>query len=163
MSPRRAILLTPVIGLLFLNGCGPDPEQMKTEAQQALSVGDFSQAREISTRALEQVPESEKRLTWSLERIRLEALAREGQAAEALETLERLAAEYPEQAGTSLYLAIASYLGDAGDATGAIDILVAGDKRFPEESEKFEAQIRELQAGGLDPAEVERLRSLGYL
>ena len=163
MNPRRAILLTPVIALLFLIGCGPDPEQMKTEAQQALSVGNFSQAREISTRALEQVPDSDKRLTWSLERIRLEALARESQAAEAGQTLERLAAEYPEQAGASLYLAIASYIKDAGDAGGAIDILVAGDKRFPEESEKFEAQIRELQAVGLDPAEIERLRSLGYL
>ena len=109
------------------------------------------------------MPESEKRLTWSLERIRLEALARENQAAEARETLERLAAEYPAQANASLYLAIASYLEDAGGASGAIDILVAGDERFPEESEKFEAQIRELQAGGLDPAEIERLRSLGYL
>lgn len=163
MNPRRAILLTPVVGLLFLIGCGADPEQLKNEAQHALSVGDFSQAREISTRALEQVPESEKRLIWSLERIRLEALARENQAAGARETLERLATEYPEQANASLYLAIASYLQEAGDASGAIDILVAGDKRFPEESEKFEAQIRELQAGGLDPAEIERLRSLGYL
>jgi len=163
MSPRRAILLTPVIGLLFLIGCGSDPEQMKKEAQHALSVGDFSQAREISTRALEQLPESEKRLIWSLERIRLEALARDNQAAGARETLERLATGYPEQANASLYLAIASYLQGAGDASGAIDILVAGDERFPEESEKFEAQIRELQAGGLDPAEIERLRSLGYL
>jgi tetratricopeptide (TPR) repeat protein len=163
MNRRRAILLTPVIALLFLVGCGADPEQLKIEAQHALSVGNFSQAREICTRALEQVPESEKRLTWSLERIRLEALARENQAAEARETLERLAAEYPEQADASLYLAIASYLTDAGDTSGAIDILVAGDERFPEESEKFEAQIRELQAGGLDPAEIERLRSLGYL
>ena len=149
--------------MTVLIGCGPDPEQLKIEALQALSVGNFSQAREISTRALEQVPESEKRLSWSLERIRLEALAREGQGADALEALERLAAEYPDQAGASLYLAIASYLQDAGDASGAIDILVAGDERFPGESAKFEAQIRELQAGGLDPAEIERLRSLGYL
>ena len=163
MNLRRAILLTPVIGLVFLIGCGPDVEQLEDDAQQALSVGNFSQARELSTRALEQVPDSDKRLTWSLERIRLEALARESQAAEAGQTLERLAAEYPEQAGASLYLAIASYIKDAGDAGGAIDILVAGDKRFPEESEKFEAQIRELQAVGLDPAEIERLRSLGYL
>jgi hypothetical protein len=167
MHPRRAISLltlwTPLIGLMFLIGCGPDPEQMKDEAQQALSVGDFSQAGEISTRALEGVPASDKRLAWSLERIRLEALARDKQAAEARETLERLATEYPGQAGADLYLAIASYLKDAGDAAGAIDVLVAGDERFPEESEKFEAQIQELRAGGLDPAEIERLKSLGYL
>ena len=45
----------------------------------------------------------------------------------------------------------------------AVAILLAGDERFPEESDKFKAQIQELQAGGLDPAEIERLRSLGYL
>ena len=163
MNARRAILLTPLLGLMFLIGCGPDAEQLKEEAQQALSVGDFSQAREISARALEQLPESEKRLTWSLERIRLEALARDKQAGEVRESLERLAAEYPAQANASLYLAMASYVRDAGDTGGAVDILIAGDKRFPEESEKFKAMIQELQAGGLDPAEIERLRSLGYL
>ena len=164
MQARRAILLTPVIGLVFLIGCGPDVDQLKDEAQQALSVGNFSQAREISTRALESVPEAEKRLAWSLERIRLEALARDDQPAEALETLERLAAEYPAQANASLYLAIASYARGAGSTGGAIEILVAGDERFPEDSEKFKAQIQELEAGGgLDPAEIERLRSLGYL
>ena len=164
MQPRRTILWTPLIGLLFLIGCSPDPAQLKDEAQQALSVGDFSQAREISARALGQVPESDKRLIWSLERIRLEALARDNQAAEAFETLERLAAEYPAQADASLYLAIASYLEEAGGAGGAIDILVAGDKRFPEKSEQFEAEIQELhEAGSMDPAEIERLRSLGYL
>ena len=95
---------------------------------------------------------------------RLEALARGKQAAEARETLERLATEYSGQANAALYLAIASYVRDAGDAGGAIDILVAGDERFPEESEKFEAAIQELhQAGSMDPAEIERLKSLGYL
>jgi predicted Zn-dependent protease len=164
MNLRRTILLTPVIGLVFLIGCGPDAEKLEDDAHQALSVGNFSQAREISTRALEQVPESEKRLIWSLERIRLEALARDDQAAEARETLERLAAEYPSQANASLYLAIASYVRDAGNSSGAIDILVAGDKRFPEDSEKFKAQIQELHESGLmDPAEIERLRSIGYL
>ena len=40
----------------------------------------------------------------------------------------------------------------------------AGDERFPEESEKFKAQIQELHESGLmDPAEIERLRSIGYL
>jgi hypothetical protein len=163
MNTRRAILVTPLVGLLFLIGCGTDPEQLKTEAQHALSVGNFSQARELSTRALEQAPASQKRLVWSLERIRLEALARGEQAGEARQTLERLAGEYPAQANADLYIAIASYAREAGDTSGAIDILVAGDARFPEESEKFKEQIRELQEAGLDPAEIERLRSIGYL
>lgn len=155
--------LTPVIGLLLLIGCGPDLEQMKNDAQQALSVGDFTQAREISSQALEQAPPSEKRLVWALERIRLEALARDNQGEAAREALERLSSEYPTQANASLYLAIASYLRDAGATSSAIDVLVAGDERFPEDSEKFKAMIGELEAGGLDPAEVERLKSLGYL
>jgi predicted Zn-dependent protease len=157
-------LLTPLIGLALFIGCGPDLEQRKDEAQKALSVGNFSQAREISSQALEQASGADKRLLWALERIRLEALARENQGEQARETLERLAAAYPGQANASLYLAIASYLEDAGGTSSAIDILVAGDERFPEESEKFEAMISELKAGGgLDPAEIERLKSLGYL
>ena len=163
MNPRRAILFFELLGLSFLIGCGLDLEQLKNEAQDALSVGNFSQAREISTRALEQGPGSDERLTWALERIRLEALARGGETADARDTLERMAGEYPSQVNASLYLAIASYLHEAGDAGGAIEILVAGDKRFPEESEKFKTQIQEFEASGLDPAEIDRLRSLGYL
>jgi predicted Zn-dependent protease len=163
MKLRRTISLTPAFGLALLIGCSPGLEQMKDEAQQALSVGNFSQAREISAQALERAPASEKRLLWSLERIHLEALARDNQGEEAQETLERLAAEYPAQANASLYLAIATYLREAGGTSSAIDILVAGDQRFPEESEKFKALINEMEAGGLDPAEIERLKSLGYL
>jgi tetratricopeptide (TPR) repeat protein len=163
MRLRSISCLTPVIGLALLIGCGPNLEQQKNEAQQALNVGNFSQARELSSQALEQAPASEKRLLWALERIRLEALARENQGEPARETLERLAGEYPAQANASLYLAIATYLKDAGGISSAIDILVAGDERFPEESEKFKAMIDEMQAGGLDPAEIERLKSLGYL
>jgi outer membrane protein assembly factor BamD (BamD/ComL family) len=165
MKVRLAIRLTPVIGLLFLIGCGPGVEEMKSEAQQALSVGNFSQAREISSRALKQAPASDKRLTWSLERIRLEALARSGEGEAARTTLKRLSGEYPEQSNAALYLAIATYLKDSGGdgASSALDILIDGDQRFPEQSEKFKALIQEIQAGGLDPAEIERLKSLGYL
>ena len=163
MKTPSTISLTPAIGLLLLIGCGPDLEQMKNDAQQALSVGNFTQAREISSQALERAPASDKRLVWALERVHLEALARGNQGEEARETLERLTAEYPTQANASLYLAIASYLRDACGTSSAIDILVAGDERFPEETEEFKAMIGEMEAGGLDPAEIERLKSLGYL
>jgi hypothetical protein len=163
MRLRSISFLTPTLGLALLIGCGPDLEKQKNEAQQALSVGNFSQARELSSQALEQAPGADERLVWALERIRLEALARENQGEQARETLERLATEFPAQANAALYLAIASYLRDAGGTSSAIDILVAGDERFPEESEEFKAMISDLQAGGLDPAEIERLKSLGYL
>ena len=163
MRARRTVLLTPAICLTLLIGCGPNFEQMKSDAQEALNVGDFTQAQEIASEALEGAPASEKRLLWALERIRLEALARDNQGEQVRETLERLAAEYPTQAGAPLYLAIASYLRDAGGSSSAIDILVAGDERFPEESEEFKAMIDEMESGGLDPADIERLKSLGYL
>jgi len=163
MKLRDLRLLTPALGLALLIGCGPDLEKQKNEAQQALSVGNFGRAREVSSKALEQAPAADQRLRWALERIRLEALARENQGEQTRETLERLAEEYPTQANAALYLAIASYLKDAGGTSSAIDVLVAGDERFPEESEKFKAMISELKAGGLDPAEIERLKSLGYL
>ena len=163
MRPRLTPCLTPALCLALLIGCSADPEQLKNEAQHALSVGDFSQARDISTQALALATGSEKRLVWALERIRLEALARGDEGDETRESLERLAAEYPAQANASLYLAMATYLRDAGGTSSAIDILVAGDVRFPEESEKFKAMIQEMEAGGLDPAEIERLKSLGYL
>jgi len=165
MRPRLipSLTLTPAICLALLIGCSADPEQLKNEAQQALSVGNFAQARDISTQALAQATGSEKRLVWALERIRLEALARNDEGDETRESLERLTAEYPTQANASLYLAMATYLRDAGGTHSAIDVLVAGDERFPEESAKFKAMIQEMEAGGLDPAEIERLKSLGYL
>jgi tetratricopeptide (TPR) repeat protein len=163
MRARRTASLTPVIVLLLLIGCGPDLEQMKTDAQHALSVGNFTQAREITSQALAKAPASDKRLLWALERIRLEALARDNEGEETREALERLADSYPTQANASLYLAVATYLRDAGGTSSAIEILIAGDERFPEESEKFKAMIEEMKAVGLDPAEIERLKSLGYL
>jgi predicted Zn-dependent protease len=163
MKRRNTISMTPVICLALLIGCGPDPEQMKSDAQEALSVGNFSQAQEITSQALERVPASDTRLVWALERIRLEALARDNRGEDARQALERLASEYPTQAKASLYLAIATYLRDAGGTGDAIEMLAAGDERFPEESEKFKTMIEEMEAGGLEPADIERLKSLGYL
>jgi hypothetical protein len=48
-----------------------------------------------------------------------------------------------------------------GDATGAIDVLDAGAQRFPEADDIVRA-ISQLEARGTD-AELERLRSLGYV
>lgn len=166
MKAVRIISLTPLIflALLIVIGCGPDPEQMKNDAQGALAAGDFTHAQELASQALERVPGTDKRLQWALERIRLEALARGNRGAEARDSLERLSGAYPTQVKASLYLAMATYLRDAGGVGDAIEILIAGDERFPEESAKFKAMIQEIEAGGLmDPAEVERLRSIGYL
>ena len=62
-----------------------------------------------------------------------------------------MAGEYPGQANAdSLPGHRELREGSRRYSSGAIDILVAGDKRFPEESEKFKAQIQELHESGLD-------------
>lgn len=163
MPLARLSFAVPLVLAAALAGCGADPAARRDEAQAALAKGDFALARDLATSTLTGLEGSDPRLAWSLERIRLEALARGGEGAEAARQLERLAAEYPKQANPELYLAIASYVRDAGDKSAAIDVLVAGDQRFPEQSERFQAEIEALQKAGLDPAETERLKSLGYL
>jgi hypothetical protein len=63
----------------------------------------------------------------------------------------------------ALYRSLADRLKTAGDTTGAIDVLAADDKRFPQEHEVFAKDIAGLKQGSLDPAQVEKLKALGYL
>ena len=52
----------------------------------------------------------------------------------------------------------------AGDVPGAIEILTAGGQRFPAEHASFADAIGALtDAAPLDPAQVQRLKALGYL
>jgi hypothetical protein len=63
-----------------------------------------------------------------------------------------------------MYRSLADKVKTAGDTTGAIDILAAGDVRFPDDHASFVEAITALQSSGeLDPAEIERLKALGYL
>ena len=78
-----------------------------------------------------------------------------------LSTLERLATPYPTQISASLYLSLADKLRAAGDGAGYTNLLDAGKKKFPDEA-SFQAKIDELKTSA-DPAEVERLKALGYL
>ena len=78
--------------------------------------------------------------------------------------LQRLSKEYASQVNAKLYLSLGSYAKDAGDTNGAIELWAAGDKRVPEQSASFKEAIDALQnAGDLAPAELEKLKSLGYI
>jgi hypothetical protein len=71
---------------------------------------------------------------------------------------------YPKQVNASLYRALGDKLGKAGDMDGAIAVLTAGDQKFPAETASFREAIEALKnQGDLDPAQVEKLKSLGYL
>ena len=159
----RNVLIVPF--LAFLLACGASLADQEKEARAALDGRDFAKARSLAEAALAgSDAASDAPGAWRIEQIRMEALANDKQGAELAATLERLAGKYPTQVTAALYRSMADKLKTAGDNSGAIDVLSAGDKRFPAEHDAFVEAINALQQGGdLDPAEVERLKALGYL
>lgn len=152
--------------LLLLAACGgKSPADLTAEAQSALDGGDAAKAVTLVDAALGQdAVKKDAASTWRLEQVKLDALAKTGKGAEVLSNLERLAGTNPKQVNAALYRALADKVKAAEDTAGAIDILAAGDKRFPADHATFQEAIDALKsAGNLDPAEVERLKALGYL
>lgn len=150
----------------FLAACGgKSAADYQNEARAALDGGDAAKAIGIVTEALgRDAIKQDAAASLRLEQIRLEALAKAGKGAEVKIELERVASAYPKNVNASLYRSLADRVKAAGDTGGAIDILVAGDKRFPAEHASFQEAIDGLKATGqVDPAQVERLRKLGYL
>jgi hypothetical protein len=147
-------------------GCGgKSAADYQKEAQAALDGKDNPKAVALVAEALQtDAVRGDAAAAWRLEQIRLEALVRSGKGAEAKAELDRLATAYPKQVNASLYRSLADKAKGAGDMQGAIDILTAGDQRFPAEHAAFVEAIDALkQAGALDPAQVQRLKALGYL
>lgn len=158
-------LLLPLLLLASAACGGKSAADLTKDAQGALDGGDAAKAITLVDAALAQdVVKKDAASAWRLEQIKLEALAKTGKGAEVNTHLERLAGVYPKQVTAALYRALADKARAAGDTSGAIDILASGDQRFPEEHASFTAAIDALKAAGnLDPAEVERLKALGYL
>ena len=157
---------TIVLFAAFLAACGgKSAADYQTEARAALDGGDGAKAIAVVTEALGQdAVKKDPAAALRLEQIRLEALAKAGKGAEVKLELERLATAYPKNVGASLYRSLADRVKTAGDTAGAIDILVAGDKRFPSDHASFQEAIDGLKAtGGVDPEQIEKLRKLGYL
>jgi hypothetical protein len=157
---------TIVIVAVALAGCrGKSPAEYQAQAQAALNARDTAKAVSVAEAGLaDAAVRKDPAAAWRLEQIRLDALAREGKGAQVKAELERLAQAYPQQVNGSLYRAMADRAKTAGDNAGAIDILTAGDQRFPAEHASFVEAIDALKnAGNLDPAQVEKLKSLGYL
>lgn len=161
---RRSLLLVCLPLTLLLVACGSSLQDQEKEARAALDARDWARARAVAEKALaEPGASSDPAIGWRLELIRLEALASAKAGPEVVSSLERLASTYPQQVTPALYRALAGRLEAADDKTGAIDVLVAGDKRFPAEHDAFAEAIEALGQRGIDPAEVERLKALGYL
>jgi hypothetical protein len=147
---------------LLLAACGgKSADDYRADAQKALDGGDAAGAQTAAEEGLKSAG-SDKAAAWRLEQIRLEALAKGGKGGQVAAELERLAAAYPQQVTAALYRAMADRVKVAGDRDSAIDILAAGDKRFPDDP-AFKTAIEELKTTGVSPEEVEKLKALGYL
>jgi hypothetical protein len=150
----------------FVSACGgKSAADYHKEARAALDKGDATAALRAADEGLAQdTVKRDPAAAWRLEQVRLEALAKTGKGADVARELERLAGTYPAQVNASLYRSLADRAKEAGDNAGAIDVLTAGDKRFPAEHASFVEAIEALKSSGsLDPAQVQRLKSLGYL
>jgi hypothetical protein len=99
--------------------------------------------------------------SWGLELAKLEAYARGGHGEEAKAQLAQLAQLHPNRVEASEYFATAHQLRGAGAGTAAIEVLDMGAILFPYEP-VIGRMIEESGESG-DPAELELLRSLGYV
>jgi hypothetical protein len=151
-----------VLATALAVGCGEKAADVKEAAQAALDAADYPTAITEADRAVG-LAGDDKAMVWQSQQIKLQALARSGDT-QAAPLLEQLAGDYAAQVKSPLYMSVAGELEKAGQTSAAIDVLDAGNKRFPDESDKFLAAIKDLQSeGDMDPAEIEKLKALGYL
>jgi hypothetical protein len=144
--------------LLNVASCGAGPEQLE-KARGHLAQGAYAEAAAAATQGL--AAGAEGSVAWRLELAALEGEARGAMTADVLARLDPLADASPTQVTGSHYVQTAGQVKAAGDAAGAICVLDAGAKRFPENPDIAQA-IDQPKATGT-PEEIERLRSLGYV
>lgn len=164
MARRPLAALVPALLLAagLLTGCGSaDPAAQADAAQNALGSGDAAGARAQAEEGLK-AGVADKNLAWRLERIRVEAIAKQGDSAEVLATVARLQPAHPQQCDAVFYAKLGAILVDAGQPVGAVELADAGIKQFPDRKTDFEALISSIQAGG-DAEALAKLKTLGYL
>ncbi|GDX79534.1 hypothetical protein LBMAG42_13450 [Deltaproteobacteria bacterium] len=157
-------LLRSAAVAFFLAACagGPDVEALQAGVDAAIAAKDYPGAVAKADEALKiEKILADPAKAWRFESGRVNALAAGGKGADVLSSLERLATPYSAQVTASLYLSLADKLRAAGDGAGYTNLLDAGKKKFPDEV-AFQSKLDELKTSA-DPAEVERLKALGYL
>ena len=165
MTRRLAIL-----ALALLAGCGgKDPVATAGQADEALRKGDAVSAQKLAEEGLA-LPNvaADNGTAWRLERVRLEALAVQGQASTVLTEIERVGKTYaaPNQVNAAFYAKVARELVDAQKLIESLDLIEAGKKKFPKEVDKYDSLIEELKAraeSGGDNALTNKLAQLGYV
>jgi hypothetical protein len=129
------------------------------EARQGLSDVAYADAIASADAGLQSGPNEVTR--WGLELVKLEALARGGYGEETKAQLTKLIELDANRIPASEFFATAHQLKTAGESVVAIEVLDQGKTYFP-----YDVVIQRMieQSGvSADPAELEMLRSLGYI
>jgi hypothetical protein len=151
-----------LVVLLGCGGGGPSSEELQKGVESAVQAKDFPGAVAKADEALKvEAIAKDAAKAWRFESMRLGALADGGKGADVLASLTRLGGAYDKQLTAALYQSLADKLRAAGDGEGAVNLLDAGKKKFPED-QSFQAAIDAMKSSA-DPAEIERLKALGYL
>jgi hypothetical protein len=141
-------------------GCGGSAHDDLAAARAALAEPDYPAAIEAADAGLANEPDEVT--SWGLSLAKLEALARSGDGAAALAQLNSLAQRWPGRVPVGQYAATADQLRTAGAKPEAIQVLDAGIQRFPDDA----VLVRLIGADdseGMESAELDMLRSLGYV
>jgi hypothetical protein len=161
MLPRDFLKLAGTLVLaLTMCACEKDAREHLGEARQALATGEFAEAVAVAEAGLAGAPDEVT--TWGLDLVMLEAQARAGNAAETKAQLQKLVTAHPKRITATEYSSTAQLLQVADQKAGAIEVLDMGAKRFPDDA-VLAKMIQDSVKTGDDPAELEMLRSLGYI
>ena len=153
----------PIAIGLALAACGESARDALEQARKALAETHYSEAISAADAGLARDPEAVT--SWGLELVKLEALARSGKGDETLAQLAKLTTAWPDNMLADQFAATADQLRAAGQGAAAVDAIDLGLKSFPDDP-ALRAQIEQAKAkaaSGPDNAELERLRTLGYI
>ena len=165
---RITLLLVSIaasLPTLLLTGCGeaPDPGSLVDSGVRELRSGDPGAAAALLDEALSKL-DAEHPDYARAQAALAEALA-PFQPDEARDRFLAFSERCPQLVDARLYRSVSSSMFKAGAQEQAIDVLSAGISSFPDQPELVaaKAELDQRLAQGKTPAEIDRLRSLGYL
>lgn len=153
-------LLLAIAAALAWAGCGKPASEHLVDARSDLADSAYGDAIAAAQDGL--AAGGEATTVWGLELVLLEAHARAGHGQQTAALLTRLAVDHPDRIPPTEYTATAHQLKTAGEGPTAIEVLDLGAKRYPD-NPMIAKMIGDSAAAGSDPAELEMLRSLGYI
>ena len=161
-SPRPGSLklLGVAAFVAVMCACEKPAHEHLVDARSSLGSAAYADAITAADAGLSGSPSEQN--TWGLELVKLEAYARGGDGEAAKEQLSKLAGKYPNQISATDYSGTAQQLQATGQGPPAIEVLDQGKQRYPDD-ELIGRMIAESIEVRNDPAELEMLRSLGYI